>query len=209
MLRYCNKQSRKYFSHVEWSSATVFISVGSLVGAMIAYKNFPWYVLAAAILLLVALAAVAGHNSYVQRSIDRIAQYDRDFRSMKNERFKAARFCLGKGGKQSDVDEVLDFFDTPIGTLNERGFLEDDLVYDFFFEWIRGYWSTCKDYVESQKDKTNWGNFRKVYLSVSEIHRQRHGSNCVFLLEGQQKTKFLEAEFELAEDLESAARPKA
>jgi hypothetical protein len=141
---------------------------------------------------------------------------------MTRERFKAARFCLGKGGKQSDVDEVLDFFDSPLGTLTELGFLDDEFVYDFFFEWIRGYWSACKDYIEKRRkeDATLWEGMVALHPTVCEIHRREQrkwakgipepGKSAAFLkklndggedfLDPAALTRFLEREFEYCDE---------
>jgi len=196
------------------------MSVGTLIGTILVSSQnvYPWWLLAIAAVLLLVLATVAAHNSHWERSIDRVAQYDGEFRSMTRERFNAARFCLGKGGKQYDVDEVLDFFDSPIGTLTELGFLDDELVYDFFFEWIRGYWSACNVYIEEtrRKDDTLWESMVVLHPAICEIHRRKRSkwakekltggdltgflknleSGAEDILKGEDLTEFLEGEFE-------------
>jgi hypothetical protein len=125
-------------SHIEWTTASMFIGLASLAVSLLA-NTWPWWALALAVLGVLIVAAVAALTSHRQKSIDRIIQFNRDFQALKRERQKAATFLLGRGGKQWDVDEVLDFFDTPIGTLTAQGYLDEELVYDYFFEWIRGY----------------------------------------------------------------------
>ncbi len=186
--------------------------------------NQSWWLLVLAVLCLIVLFLIVAHNSYLQRSIDRVTQYDRDFRGLMRERFNASRFCLGKGGKQYDVDEVLDFFDSPLGVLTERGVLDDELVYDFFFDWIRGYWSACKAYIEDKRreDDTLWDGFVALHSTVCAIHQRKRkkwakskfkGDELAGFLkkledgtenvvEGAELIEFLEGEFEYC-DLQS------
>jgi hypothetical protein len=103
---------------------------------------------------------------------------------------------LGRGGKKTDVDDVLDFFDSPLGNLTDRGYLDEKLVYDFFFEWIRGYWSACKEYIECQPDRTKWNSFSVLYEAAIEIHKREPGSDKKTLLTGDDLREFLEWELE-------------
>jgi hypothetical protein len=91
---------------------------------------------------------------------------------------------------------VFDFFDSPLGNLTGRGYLDEKLVYDFFFEWIRGYWSACKPYIESQSDRTKWNSFASLYEAVVEIHKRELGSDKKALLAGDDLREFLEWELE-------------
>lgn len=173
----------------------MFIGLGSLVVALAA-NHWPWWAVAVAGVAVVVLGYFAAHGAYTQKSIDRITQYDRDFKALKAERKKAATFLLKKGGRETDVDDVLDFFDSPLGNLTDRGFLDEKLVYDFFFEWIRGYWSACKGYIEGQSDKTKWNSFAALYEAVVEIHKRESGSDKKELLTGDDLQEFLEWELE-------------
>ena len=94
------------------------------------------------------------------------------------------------------MDDVLDFFDSPLGNLTDKGYLDERLVYDFFFEWIRGYWSACQEYIESQSDKTKWNNFAALYKTVVEIHMHEPGSDKKAVLTGDDLREFLEWELE-------------
>jgi hypothetical protein len=193
----CIQKHLKIFcAHIEWSTASMFIGLGSLVVALGA-NNWPCWAVAVAGVAVVVLGYFAAHGAYTQKSIDRITQYERDFKSLKAERKKAATYLLKKGGKETDVDDVLDFFDSPLGNLTERGYLDEKLVYDFFFEWIRGYWSACKEYIEGQKDRTEWNTFATLYEAVVEIHKREPGSDKKELLTGDDLREFLEWELEL------------
>lgn len=173
----------------------MFIGLGSLVLAL-GTNNWPCWALAVACAAVIVIGYLAAHGAYTQKSIDRITQYDRDFKALKSERKTAVTFLLGKGGKKTDVDDVLDFFDSPLGNLTGRGYLDEKLVYDFFFEWIRGYWSACKEYIESQSDRTKWNSFASLYEAVVEIHKREPGSDKKALLAGDDLREFLEWELE-------------
>jgi|GEM_PF-1036494 hypothetical protein len=173
----------------------MFVGLGSLAVALGA-NHWPWWAVCVAGLLVFILAIFAARGAYTQKSIDRIAQYERVFKDLKPERKLAATYLLKKGGKDTDVDDVLDFFDSPIGNLTNRGYLDEKLVYDFFFEWIRGYWSACKEYIESQSDRTKWNNFAALYKTVIEIHKCEPGSDKKELLTGDDLREFLGWELE-------------
>jgi hypothetical protein len=199
----CKKQLRKYVAHIEWGSATMFIGIGALAGSLIMQSNQHYCLLLVAAFCLIVLFLIAAHNSYLQRSIDRVTQYERDFRHLVRERHNAARFCLGKGGKQYDVDEVLDFFDSPLGILTERGILDDELVYDFFFDWIRGYWSGCKAYLDGarREDNTLWEGMVSLHASVCLIHRRKRKEWALAKLRGDDLVEFLKKLESGAEDI--------
>ncbi|MGA3181247.1 MAG: hypothetical protein ABSF38_12965 [Verrucomicrobiota bacterium] len=182
-------------AHIEWGTASMFIGLGSLVLAL-GVNRLPWWADCTAGLFVFILAIFAARGAYTQKSIDRIAQYDRDFKALKDERKKAATFLLKRGGKETDQDDVLDFFDSPLGNLTDRGYLDEKLVYDFFFEWIRGYWSACKGYVEAQGDRTKWSGFAVLYETVIGIHKRQPGSDKKELLTGDELREFLEWELE-------------
>jgi hypothetical protein len=192
---YLKKHLKILCAHVEWSTASMFIGLGSLVVALGA-NNWPWWMVAVAGLAAVVVGYFAAHSAYTQKSIDRITQYDRDFKALKPERKIAVHFLLGRGGKKTDVDDVLDFFDSPLGNLTDRGYLDEKLVYDFFFEWIRGYWSACKEYIECQPDRTKWNSFSVLYEAAIEIHKREPGSDKKTLLTGDDLREFLEWELE-------------
>jgi len=173
----------------------MFVGLSSFV-VTLATNRWPWWGVAAAGLTVVVLGYFAARGAYTQKSIDRITEYARDFNAIKTQRRKAAIYLLRKGGKKTDVDDVLDFFDSPLGNLTDRGYLDEKLVYDFFFEWIRGYWSACKEYIEAQPDKTKWNSFAALYDTVVEIHKSEPGSDKKVLLTGDDLHEFLEWELE-------------
>lgn len=184
-----------FCAHIEWSTASMFIGLGALVVALAA-NGWPSWAFVSVALAVLVLGYFAAHGAYAQKSIDRVMQFDRDFKNLKPERNIAAKHLLNKNGKATDVDDVLDFFDTPLGYLTDRGYLDEKLIYEFFFEWIRGYWSACREYVERREDKTKWINFETLYRVVIEIHKREPGSDKKELLEGDELREFLEWELE-------------
>jgi hypothetical protein len=189
------KSLKIYRANIDWSSASMFIGLGSLAVTLLT-NHRPWWLIFVVGFVIIALGFFAARGAYMQRSINRIVKFDTDFKAMKTERKKAANFLLGKSGQKVDVDEVLDFFDSPIGTLMLNGYLDENLVYDFFYEWIRGYWSACSTYIESQTDKTKWSNFEKLNEAVSRIHFHKIGSDKKIILTGTELREFLEGELE-------------
>ncbi len=171
----------------------MFVGLGALALALAA-NHWPWWAVCVAGFLVLILGVFAARGSYTQKSIDRIALYDRDFKNLKSERTKAATYLLKKGGKESDVDDVLDFFDSPLGNLTDSGYLDENLVYDFFFNWIHGYWSACKGHVEAKRgdDNTIWENVVTLHGTVCEIHRRKQRKWAKANLKGEELTEFLE-----------------
>ena len=192
MTMIMRRKIKIFCAHIEWGTASMFIGLGALVVALAANSWPVWAFVSVASAVLV-LGCFAAHGAHTQRSIDRIMQFDRDFKNLKTERKIAAKHLLNKDGK---IDDVLDFFDTPIGNLTARGYLDEKLVYEFFFEWIRGYWSACREYVERQEDGTKWSNFKTLYRAVIEIHKNEPDSDKKELLAGDELREFLEWELE-------------
>src|ERR1035438_9761098 len=125
-------------AHIEWSTASMFVSLASLAVAMI--KSWTWWAVGLAAFAII-LAIFAAFSSYAQKSIDRMIQYDRNYDNLRAVRRSAAAYLLNRGGRYVDRCKVLDFFDTPLGHLTERGYLDEQLVYDYFIEEIRGWWT--------------------------------------------------------------------
>src|SRR5947207_12866534 len=103
------KHLRVFCAHIEWSTASMFIGLGSLAVAL-GTTNWPPWAVCATVLGVLILAVFTAKAAHTQRSIDRITEYDRDFKELKAERRKAENYLLKKVGKESDVDDVLDFF---------------------------------------------------------------------------------------------------
>jgi len=93
----------------------MFIGLGSLVVAFGA-NNWPCWAVAIVAVAVVAVGYVAAHGAYTQKSIDRITQYDRDFKTLKPERKIAVNFLLGKSSKKLTWTMCSTFLTRHLGT---------------------------------------------------------------------------------------------
>jgi hypothetical protein len=177
----------------------MFVGFGSLAVALSA-NSWPVWASILFALGIIGLGIIAAQSAHSQRSIDRMVQFDRDFNELRATRRSAAAFLLGRGGRELDRDKVLDFFDTPLGHLTERGYLDEALVYDYFFDEIRGWWSANKDYIAKEEDKSNWEHFATLYETAKLIHLRNPIGDKAIILEGPELTEFLMSEFVYGQD---------
>jgi hypothetical protein len=92
---YWKKHLKIFCAHIEWSTASMFIGLGSLVLAL-GTNNWPCWALAVACAAVIVIGYLAAHGAYTQKSIDRITQYDRDFKALKSERKAAVTLIITK-----------------------------------------------------------------------------------------------------------------
>ena len=128
-----------------------------------------WLVLAVSI-LGVGLTALAVVNHARDSTESRTREFQREFTALEARRKKAAAFLLEQGGRQDDVDPVLDFFED-VGYALKRGNVTTGEVYQNFDVWIQGYWRACFDYVlaKQKEDADIWCHVFPLYEQMNKI----------------------------------------
>jgi hypothetical protein len=127
---------KRLFQHI--GAEHVGILFGFITLGIALYKEYGiWISLAVAIVGLV-FALSAAHNAYIAKSTALVDKYDeRFFENMRRERRSAALFLLGEDSSSDELEDVLDFFESPIAKKVEEGSIDAEQVYDTFYHWIR------------------------------------------------------------------------
>jgi len=67
------------------------------------------------------------------------------------------------------IDLVLDFLDT-IGFLLKGHQMSEEVVRHYFYYWIRGYWLTCRPYIEAWQnvrgESRRWENIKECFETI-------------------------------------------
>ena len=80
---------------------------------------------------------------------------------------------------QSDVDEVLDFFET-LAFFCRRNVLDHKLVWNMFYWPMENYWLACSDYVEHvrlNEGRHTWENFYLLRPKLQKLNRGDAAAN--------------------------------
>jgi len=104
-------------------------------------------------LAAVAAALIAAYQVYLSRfslGVDLTLRLDERFESPEFQKKRCAAAHAIKRQPGSDIEDVLDFFES-IGLLTRRGALDEEFVYSTFFYWLHGYASKCRDLIAEQR----------------------------------------------------------
>ena len=131
----------------------------------------------AAALAAIAAAIAAAWQAYLLRfslKVESLFAVEKRFNEpeYRRSRHLAAR-QLQMNRPESDVDDVLDFFDM-LGLLVRRGAIDEEMVYHTFFYWVDGYWRAATDVIqrERQKNERVWEDLPRLYERLLAIENR-------------------------------------
>ena len=140
-----------------------------------------WNAISAWAALLAALAAIIA--LYLQSRLARFAinldmlwrfesQFRNDERMLKRRR--SAAIALLNNENNSDVDEVLNFFEQ-LGLLMRKKAIDKEVVWYSFYNCAIGYWTAAKSYIlqERSKDITIWIDYNYLYNELLKIEKKK------------------------------------
>lgn len=134
---------------------------------------------------LIAIIAITLQINNIRRtrSIDLVLKFEDRFDSSQFKQIRNAsaysimqyRFPSGSGNIKASVnEEVFDFFET-LGLMSRRYKLDEELIWNTFFEWVRGYWQSAEKYIvdEQKKDPLVWREFEHLYNRLMKVNKKR------------------------------------
>jgi hypothetical protein len=158
----------------------------------------PW----AAIVVSVIILYFQLKRSRFSQSVDLILKLEQRFNKDKDvieARRKAAKaFHSNSGSPPSDIEDVLDFFET-LGLLVRRKALDKEMVWHTFYYWMHRYWLLSKAYIrEKQKSKpTFWKDYVRLEEQLTAIERKKSKLNTDIDLSKDELDVFLNDECNL------------
>jgi hypothetical protein len=161
--------------HVEWTGVVSFFGFVTLGTALL--RDYPiWFPISMAIIGM-ALVLLAAHNSYTQKSMTLRDKYEeRFFERMESKRRSAAEFLLGGKTGSDELEDVLDYFESPIAGNVILGSVNGKQVYDVFYHWIRLYWQASEafinDYRQEEGQEAAYSNLKTLYEMTSAIEKR-------------------------------------
>jgi hypothetical protein len=78
------------------------------------------------------------------------------------------------GSEESDIDEVLDFFETVV-FFYQRKVLDGELVWNMFYWPMENYWTACAEYVKFVRTKegdSTWANLSSELPRLRKFSRE-------------------------------------
>jgi hypothetical protein len=105
----------------------------------------------------------------------RADEFDKRWREMKDARLNAARHLYGVRSEDSDVEEVLNFFED-LGKSLKEGEVDCQDIYHRFDEFIRMYWECCFSQIldaQAKEGKDVWDHIYHLYETMRRISRGR------------------------------------
>jgi hypothetical protein len=130
-------------------------------------------------LAAVAAALIAAYQVCLSRfslGVDLTLRLDERFESPEFLKKKYAAAHAIKEQPGSDIEDVLDFFES-LGLLTRRGALDQEFVYSTFFYWLHGYVSKCQDFIAEQRKEypARYGDLVWLHRKLVAIEERRYG----------------------------------
>jgi len=189
---------KRLFQHI--GGEHVGILLGFITLGIALHKDYgTWISLAFAIVGLI-LALSAAHNAYIAKSTALVDKYDeRFFRNMKHERRSAALFLLGENSTSDELEDVLDFFETPIAKKVEECSIDAEQVYETFYHWIRLYYQASETFIgDYRKDEpAAYTSLAGLYAETSKFEVNQIGTGKNLRLAPERLTEYLRQEANL------------
>jgi hypothetical protein len=203
---------KRWANHVEWHGVLIFFAFITL--AINSIKNHPYLAIAIGIIGLLLFWASA-RSAYLYKSTTLLERYDeRFFERMTAARKGAAQFLLGEKPDEpdgptgeDDLEDVLDFFESPLAEQVSKGVIDANDVYDKFYHWIRIYYQSpvTQQYLENyyKEEPAAWGCLRDLYgalLTIEQHTVQKDKGSCSLddlQLTVEELTKYLKQETRL------------
>jgi hypothetical protein len=197
--------SKRIFKHVEVAHVGVFFGFVTLGIALL--KDYGFWVCLAVWVVGVVLALSAAHNSYISKSTALTDKYEEIFfRQMNRERKSAALFLLGENSNADELEDVLDFFESPVAKKIADGCMDAEQAYETFYHWIRLYHQASHRFIQEYrvKEPAAYTSIGDLYARTSEYEEkeieQALGRKCKLadlLLNQEDLAKYLRQEANL------------
>jgi hypothetical protein len=155
---------KRVFQYVEVAHVGVFFGFISLGVALL--KDYGFWTCLAVWVVGGALAISAALNSYTSKSTALVDKYEEIFfRQMIRERKSAALFLLEENPNSDELEDVLDFFESPLAKKIADGCVDARQVYDTFYHWIRLYHQASPKFRQAyRKDEP------AAYTSIADLY---------------------------------------
>jgi hypothetical protein len=187
--------------------AHVGVLFGFVTLGCASYKEWGIWSSLGVVIVGLILTWSAARNAYTARSTALVDKYDeRFFQNMSRERRSAALFLLGENSNSDELEDVFDFFESPIAKNVSEGSIDAKQVYDTFYHWIRLYYQAGHKFLEHyRKDEpAAYAYLGELYALTSkrekkEIEKEL-GRTCTLddlLLSKEDLTKYLRQEANL------------
>ena len=136
-----------------------------------------------ALLVSIIGLALELRRSRGARNVDLIIDFDKRFESeeMRRKRKLTGEFLSQpqrpstKDPKWSEVDDVIDFFET-LGTCVRTGHINVELAYRFFYYWLGRYWLACETYINEARETVpqQWDDAEWLYKKLRAYDVKRN-----------------------------------
>jgi hypothetical protein len=192
---------------LQHTDPNVIIAEATVCGVLIAILG-----LIASIMTLIVQTRLALRQSRVELLLKVNDDFDAD--QMQEARATAAKTILksraGDKVDMSDVDDVLDFFET-VALLVRRKALIEEFVWHSFLYWMRRYFLLCKDYIDTiQKkpdERSRWEDMVWLYPRLLRIEKEKNNcSDADLKLSQEDLDNFLKEEVSLTNKLYSGGK---
>lgn len=212
IYRRIRTESKRICQYIDWPGVMALLGFVSLASVSLA-KGYPSYFVFSLAIIGLVLVCLAAHNSYIHKSTALVDKYDeRFFERMKRERACAAQYLLGETTDSDGLEDILDFFQSPIAEKVISGAIDEQQIYSLFYHWIRLYWQgqSYKKYVENyrKEEPAAWESLETLYKQMSilekiEVEREseRRCSDQDLILNSEKLKKYLQQEARLKIDL--------
>jgi hypothetical protein len=152
----------------------------------------PFSALFSGISALVAVGALLYTRRYSRqsRNIDLILKFSDRFDSdvfMEKRRAAALsihNYLLDEQNINEVREDIFDFFET-VGLMFRRYKLDEELVWNTFFEWVQGYWQSAHVYITKMRKENNksvyWEEFEFLYRQLVKVEQEREPDSELIL----------------------------
>jgi hypothetical protein len=195
----------RIFRHIEVAHVGVLFGFITLGIALL--KDYGIWITLMVVAVGLVLALSAAHNAYITKSTALVDKYDeRFFEKMSRERKSAALFLLGKNSNGDELEDVLDFFESPIAKKVSDGCIDVEQIYDTFYHWIRLYYQASQKFIKEYRtdEPAAYTNLAELFAQTSNYEKKEMekelGRKCKledFFLSQEDLTKYLQQEANL------------
>jgi hypothetical protein len=116
------------------------------------------------------------------QSIDLLFRLENSFfgEDMREQRSKAARLMLRDIPDFTEVEDVIDFFET-VALLSRKGALDRYMIWHTFYYWIDRYYETAKSHIEERRkiDSTVWQDIGPFVEGLRNLQVKEAGLSTI------------------------------
>jgi hypothetical protein len=164
---------KRLFGHVEVAHVGVLFGFFTLGTAM--YKDFGVFISIMVAIVGLLLVYGAARNAYIAKSTALLDKYDERFsEKMVRERKAAALFLLGENSDGDELEDVLDFFETPIARKVSDGSVDAEQIYETFYHWIRLYYQASLKFIEEyrKREPAAYSSLANLYAETAKYEQK-------------------------------------